>query len=362
MKSISSAWKKELGGSAFAVLISALLTSAVLIFLGESPSILWEAFTSTFFNSFGLGYTLYYTTPLILTGLSVSLCFHAGLFNIGSEGQLHLGAVAVIALAFFFPNLPWFFAIPCGILVAGLAGGFWGWIAGFLKAKRGSHEVIVTILLNFIAITGVNYLILYPFKNHSVQNPETIAISKPFFIPRLSELTGYFGSEIFRTTPVNFTLFFSVLVAIALHLFLFHTSRGYEFRAMGQNSSAAKFNGVNLSRNVLIAFFLGGALSGFVGVNEIMGFQHKLIEGFSPQYGFTGIAVALMARNRPLGVILAALLFGSIHNGAREIEFLSEKITKEISIVMESILVILIAGHSYFASAFMKLFKGGSND
>lgn len=354
--------KKNFLGPLMAILISALVTSLILISLGESPEILWEAFTSTFFTSFGMGYTLYYTTPLILTGLSVALCFHAGLFNIGAEGQLHLGAAGIVAASFLFPQLPWYLAIPLGIVISFLSGGLWGLIAGFLKAKRGSHEVIVTILLNFIGITFVNYLILYPFKNILVQNPETHEISKSFFLPPLSALTGYFGSEIFRTTPVNVTLFLSLIAAVSCHYFLFNTTKGYELRTLGQNPKVAKFNGIALAPNLILVFFLSGGLAGLVGVNEVMGFSHKLIEGFSPQYGFTGIAVALMARNSPLGVILAALLFGSIHNGAREIEFLSERITKEISIVMEAFLIILIAGHRYFLTTFVRIFKRGSRD
>ncbi len=355
-------FKKYFAGPLIAVLISACLTTALLICLGENPSILWEAFTSTFFNGFGLGYTLYYTTPLIFTGLSVALCFHAGLFNIGAEGQLHLGAAGIIALSLFFPGLPWYFSIPLGVIASMLTGGLWGLIAGFLKAKRGSHEVIVTILLNFIGITFVNYLILYPFKNTQVQNPETLEIGQSYFLSPLSDFTAYLGSELFRTTPVNVTLFLSLFAALICYLFLFHTARGYEIRALGQNPSAARFNGISASTNTLLVFTLAGALSGLVGINEVMGFQHKLIEGFSPQYGFTGIAVALMARNHPLGVILAALLFGSIHNGAREIEFLSEKITKEISIVMEAILIIIIAGQGYFSSLVYRLFKRDCHD
>jgi len=353
---------KHLGGPLVAIFVSGLLTSLLLLLLGESPQILWEAFTSTFFNSFGLGYTLFYTTPLLLTGLSVALCFHAGLFNIGAEGQLHLGAASIVGVALLMPQLPWYFAVPTGILSSMIGGALWGFIAGFLKAKRGSHEVIVTILLNLIGITFVNYLILYPFKNTQVQNPETLGIAKSYFIPPLSSLTALFGSELFRTTPVNFTLFFSLIVAVLCHIFLFHTAKGFELRALGQNTSAARFNGISLTKNTLLVFALSGALSGLVGVNEVMGFQHKLIEGFSPQYGFTGIAVALMARNHPLGIILAALLFGAIHNGAREIEFASEKISKEISILMEALLVILIAGNQYFITQFNRFFKRGPHD
>jgi len=350
-------FKNYLAGPLTAIALSVSLTTLILIFLGERPAILWEAFSSTFFNGFGLGYTLYYTTPLIFTGLSVAMCFHAGLFNIGSEGQLHLGAIGIVITSSFFPKLPMYFAIPLALIASMICGGLWGFIAGFLKAKRGSHEVIVTILLNFIGITFTNYLILYPFKNTSVQNPETIEIGQGYAVPLLSDYTAKLGSELFRTTPVNLTLFLSLFASFLCYLFLFHTPRGYELRALGQNPSASKFNGISQTANFIIAFTFAGALSGLVGVNEVMGYHHKLIEGFSPQYGFTGIAVALMARNNPIGVIFSALLFGAIHNGAREIEFLSEHVTKEISIVMESLIIIIIAGQSYF-SRFLNRSRG----
>jgi len=352
--------KNRLATPLMAILLSGLATSLLLVILGESPYVLWEAFSSTFFNSFGLGYTLYYTTPLILTGLSVAVCFHAGLFNIGSEGQLHLGAVSIIAISSFFPTLPGYFAIPLGMLAALFGGGIWGMLAGLLKAKRGSHEVIVTILLNFIGITLVNYLILYPFKNTAVQNPETHEIGVGYTLPLLSDFTEKLGSELFRTTPVNLTLFLSCFMAVVCFLFLFRTSWGYELRALGQNISAARFNGISTSKNFILAFAISGALSGLVGVNEVMGYHHKLIEGFSPQYGFTGIAVALIARNHPLGVILSALLFGAIHNGAREIEFLSENITKEISVIMEAMIIIIIAGQPYMRNLLKTLRRGES--
>jgi general nucleoside transport system permease protein len=343
-------WKQRLLAPLFAIGVSALLTSLIVMSLGESPRILWEAFSNTFFNSFGLGYTLFYATPLIFTGLAVAVCFHAGLFNIGAEGQLHLGAIGILATAILLPNTPGYLAIPLGILVSMISGGLWGLLAGFFKSKRGSHEVIVTILLNFIGITLVNYLILYPFKNTQVQNPETLEIGTSFTLPTLSQITARWGSDLFRTTPANVTLFLAILAALGCYYLLFHTPQGFEIRALGQNPTAAKFNGISLTRHTLGVFFLAGALAGLTGVNEVMGYQHKLIEGFSPQYGFTGIAVALLARNHPLGVLLAAFLFGSIHNGAREIEFESEKITKEISVIMEAILIILIAGSHYFLS------------
>ena len=356
-----NSFKHNFVGPLVAVAIAVVMAVLILMALGENPYILWEAFIHTFFTSFGLGYTLFYTTPLILTGLSVALCFHAGLFNIGSEGQLYLGAAGVIATSLLFPRLPSFLAIPLGIIFAMLAGAAWGAIAGVLKAKRGSHEVIVTILLNFIGITFVNYLILYPFKNTEVQNPETWPIGNNYFLIPLSQFFAHLGIDLFKTTPVNVTLFISLLAAVVCYLFLFFSSWGYEIRAVGQNPKAARVNGISNVNITILVFMLSGALAGLVGVNEVMGFQHKLIEGFSPQYGFTGIAVALMARNHPLGIIITAFLFGAVHNSSREIEFLSDKVTKEIALVLEAILILFIAGQYYFLSLWDRFRKRDSH-
>ena len=181
------------------LLFSVLACTCLLVVVGESPSVLLEAFHNTLFTNFGLGYTLYYTTPLIFTGLAVAISYQCGLFNIGAEGQLYVGAMAIVVVAAAFPTLPTLLAIPLGILASAVAGGIWGGIAGLLKAKRGSHEVIVTILLNFIAVSLVDYGLLYPYKNTESQNTETIAVSVHYQVPLLSELFHNSGLEPFRT-------------------------------------------------------------------------------------------------------------------------------------------------------------------
>lgn len=330
---------------ALGLAISLALCSLLLLVLGESPMVLVRALKTTLLSDFGLGYTLYYATPLIFTGLAVALSFHCGLFNIGAEGQLYLGTVGIIALASVFPNLPWPIAFPMGIAVSALVGGLWGGAAGLLKAKRGSHEVIVTILMNFVAIYLVDYAILYLFKDPEIQGPETITVKAGYHLPLLHDVSRLLGLDWFKSTPVSFALFVAIGCAILCHLFLFFTTYGYEMRAVGHNPTAARFAGISVSRNTILAFFLSGAMAGMVGVNEIMGYQHKLVEGFSPGYGFTGIAVALLARNHPLGLIFSALLFGALQNSARELEFESEKVTKELSLVLQGTLIAFVASH-----------------
>ena len=313
---------------------------------------LWEALGATLGTSFGLGYTLYYSTPLIFTGLAVGLSFHAGLFNIGAEGQLYVGSIAMVIASQTMPWLPRVVAIPMVIFFALIGGAIWGGIPGFLKARRGSHEVIVTILFNFIAYSLIDYLILYRFKNPEVQNPETVSLNPQFWLPSLHEVFGLFPS-----TPVNLSLFIALLAAVGVYALLFHTTIGFELRAVGKSPTAARFAGISVSRNVTFALALSGALAAMVGLNEVMGHQHRVIEGFSPGYGFTGIAVALLARSHPLGILLSAFLFGALHNSAREIEFLSEKVTKELSLVLQGTLITFIASDYLFEKFITSRFR-----
>lgn len=336
--------------------IAIFVCLVLLALLGESPGVLLEALSNTFLNHFGLGYALFYATPLIFTGLSVAICFHCGLFNIGGEGQLYFGSVGAVIFATLFPNLPPLLAIPLSIAACAVFGAVWGGLAGFFKAYRHSHEVIVTILMNFLAIAIVDYLVLYPLKNREIQNPETVLISPNYHLPTLSDLLSRFGLETFRTTPVNSALFLAVGAAIFCHYFLFRTTYGYEMRSVGLSPTASRFAGMHIPRNTLLAFILAGGLAGLVGVNEVQGYQHKLIEGFSPGYGFTGIAVALLARNQPIGILFSAFLFGALQNSSRELEFISEKVSKEISLVLQGTLIAFVAGH-YLVGSYLKRLK-----
>jgi ABC-type uncharacterized transport system permease subunit len=326
--------------------LSLLAGTILLVCLGERPGVLWEALYEVCCTDFGLGYTLFYTTPYIFTGLAVAVCFQCGLFNIGGEGQLYVGAISIVIVSRLFPAVPYWIGIPLGILVSAVAGGIWGGFAGWLKATRGSHEVIVTILLNFLSVALVNHLILYNFDNPLNQNPETLEIPHGYFIPTLHELFARFGFSVFDSTPANSALLIAIGMAVLCHLFLFHTGRGFALRSVGQNTTASRFAGISVNRNTILALTLGGALAGMVGVNEVMGYQHRVVEGFSPQYGFTGIAVALLARSHPLGVIVSGLLFGILQNSARELEFSSERVTKELSTVIQGTLIAFVAAQA----------------
>lgn len=340
-----------LRATALTVAAVSLGASALLAALGESPRLFFEAVGTSLGTGFGLGYSLFYATPLLLTGLAVAVPFRCGLFNIGAEGQLYLGAAAAVAVAVAFPSLPGIVGIPLAILAAMIAGGSLGAFAGYCKVKRGSHEVITTILLNFLAIAFVNWLILYPLRNPTSQAPESREIGANFMVPSLHDLLAPLGIKFFESTPANASIVFAIVAAVLVHFFLFRTVPGFLLRAVGESEGASKYGGVRVGLAVAGALGLGGALAGLVGINEVLGYRHTLLEGFSPGYGFTGIAVALLSRSRPLRIIPVALFFGALYNGCRELEFLSDKVTKELSLVLQALLVSLAASGPAFRAA-----------
>jgi simple sugar transport system permease protein len=328
----------------FSLFISFTLAIACCLFLafliGENPLTVFVTLVRGAFGSAtDIGYTLFYATPLIFTGLSVAVAFHGGLFNIGAEGQLYMGALALGAFGMLFPHFP--LAPFFGILVAMIGGALWGSIAGLLKAYRGSHEVIVTIMLNFIAYAICGFFILHVLKNPLSPNPETAVIGKGFFLPGLGSLS--------QTSPVNFGFAVALITALAVWFLLFKTTWGFKVRLAGANPATAARSGIRIQRRIFQAMALSGGLAGLVAVNEIMGFAHKFRDQFSSGYGFMGIAVALLGRNRPLGIVIAAILFGALQKGSLDLEFETEKITRDLASVMEALIILFVASQGLWS-------------
>lgn len=318
-----------------AVTLGLALGLGVTWLAGESP---WHVFTILVKGAFGSGYdlgmTLFYATPLIFTGLSVAIAFHAGLFNIGAEGQLTLGALAAAAVGAVWPSLWWPLAPALAALAALLAGMLWGAIPGWLRARRGSHEVINTIMLNFVAAGLSSYVALYLLKNPDSQNPETRPIGAGYLIHKF---------EVFGGAPVSLALPLAFVAAIVVWVLLWRTVLGFELRAVGQSESAARAAGIDPGRIRIIAMCLAGGLAGLVGVGEVLGNAAKFKVGFSPEYGFIGIAVALLGRNHPAGVVAAALLFGALHKGAAALDLETERVTQELSLVLQALIILSVS-------------------
>ncbi|HWI58538.1 MAG TPA: ABC transporter permease [Bacillota bacterium] len=324
-----------------AVILGLALGLAITWVAGENP---WHVFKVLCKGAFGSGYdfgmTLFYSTPLVFTGLSVAVAFHAGLFNIGAEGQLTIGALAAAAAGILWPGLPWPWAPVLAGLAALLAGTIWGAIPGWLRARRGSHEVINTIMLNFIAAGLASYVTLYLLKSTESQNPETRSVGPGYLIQQY----GVFGGA-----PVSAALPLAVVVAGLVWVLLWRTTLGYEIRAVGQNEAAARAAGIDPGRIRILALALAGALAGLVGVAEVLGNAGRFRVGFSPEYGFIGIAVALLGRNQPAGVLAAALLFGALHKGTADLDLETERVTRELSLVLQAVIILSVSAEGLWS-------------
>jgi simple sugar transport system permease protein len=319
----------------FAVLIGLALGLAVTAIAGENPWLVLKILArSSFGSGYDIGMTLFYATPLMLTGLSVAVAFQAGLFNIGAEGQLTLGALAAAAVGALFPSVPWPLAPLLAVIAAFCAGAAWGAIPGWLRAKRGAHEVINTIMLNFVAAGLASYITLYVLKNPDSQNPETRTIGVGYVIRHLS---------VFGDAPVSTALLMALFAAFLVWLFLWRTIPGYKLRAVGQNEPAARNAGIDAAKVRIFSMALAGGLAGLVGVGEVLGNASRFKLGFSPDYGFIGIAVALLGRNRPLGVVAAAILFGALHKGSADLDFETENVTRELSLVLQALVILSVS-------------------
>jgi ABC-type uncharacterized transport system permease subunit len=319
----------------FAVALGLALGLCVTWGAGENP---WNVLKILAHSAFGsrddFGWTLFYTTPLIFTGLSVAIAFHAGLFNIGAEGQLVLGALAAAAVGAVWPGLPRGVAPLTAGIAAICAGTLWGAIPGWLRARRGSHEVINTIMLNFIAAGIASYVTLYLLKNPNSQNPETRPVGEGYSIYHFT----FFGEA-----PVSLALPVAILAALGIWIFLWRTPLGFELRAVGQNEAAARSAGIDAGRIRIIAMSLAGGLAGLVGVGEVLGNAGKFKLGFSPEYGFLGIAVALLGRNQPIGILAAALLFGALHKGTSDLDMSTDHVTRELSLVLQALIILSVS-------------------
>jgi len=336
------------------VCIALLVSGLVIMVIGEDP---WEAVKIMIHGALGyeegIGYTLYYTTNFIFTGLAVAVAFHAGLFNIGGEGQAYIGGLGVgLAILLFDTSLPAFLLIPLAILAAALFGGIYAAIPAYLQAYRGSHIVITTIMFNFIASAIMVYLMVNVLIKPGQQSPESREFSEAGQIPFIHEVFDWVGIEITHT-PLNLTIVWAVICCVALWFFIWRSKWGYEIRAVGFNETASMYAGVKPARVIMLSMIISGALAGMVGLNEIMGVQHRLLLNFTAGYGFTGIAVSLMGRNHPFGIVLASLLFGVLYQGGGELAFDMPTITREMVVAIQGFVILFSGALAYMITPWM---------
>lgn len=314
-----------------AVVLALLIGSAFILFVGENPL---TAYGILFKESFGsmrnLATTLQRATPLMFTGLAVAFAFRAGLFNIGAEGQLYIGAFAAAWVGFTFTNLPRLVHLPLAIVAGMIGGALWAAIPGFLKAKLGVHEVINTIMLNFIALFLTDWLATGPFHGGSWV-PETARIAPTAALTRL-----------YLPTRLSSGIYIALLAALVAYLILWKSKRGYELRAVGLNPEAAEYGGINVARNTIIAMAISGAFAGLAGTEQILGLHNRFILRFSSDLGFMGIAVALLGKNHPAGVVLAAILFGALQAGSAAMDRLTA-VPRELITIIQALIIFFVA-------------------
>lgn len=279
--------------------------------------------------------------PYIFAGLGMALGFRTGLFNIGVEGQIFMGGIFSVWVGYSFTGLPGVIHLPFAFLAGALGGAIWGFIPGLLKAKTGGHEVINTIMMNYIAFRLTDWLLREPMKREGSTNPLSPIIEPSAELPR------------FFDDPIRFHLGFFVALGVAflVYWFLFKTKWGFDLRTVGANPHAARYAGMNIVRSTIVAMSLSGSLAGMAGANELLGLNHHLSQSFSPGYGFDAIALALLGRNHPLGVVLASLLFGTLRNGATRMQA-AAGIPIDIISVMQALILAFIAAPAIIRTIF----------
>lgn len=337
-------------------LLSALLVAAGVIYLlGESPlESIGILLNSAVLNPEGLGYTLFYAATFIFTGLAVSVAMHAGLFNIGAEGQMYVGGLGLTLLVLSFDaSLPAWLLIPLAMLASAVFGAAWAFLPGYLQAKRGSHVVVTTIMFNFIAANLMNYVIVGFLIPEGQQNTASRVFADAAWLPLLNRLFPILGEN-----PLNISFIIALLALAIYAVAIWRSSWGYQLRATGLNQQAAHYAGISISKTIIVTMMISGALAGLAAVNSVMGSTHYLNLNFPAGAGFIGIAIALMGRQHPLGILFSSILFGALIQGGFDLSLEKPNIPPETFIFIQG-LIILFCGamENLYAPVISALFK-----
>jgi simple sugar transport system permease protein len=338
-----------------AVAAAFLVGSVFILLIGDDPLETYGLLIGSALSwPDGIGYTLFYATPLIFTGLAVAVAFRCGLLNIGAEGQLVAAAFATAWAGITFGNLSAWLLIPLCCLAAVATGAAWGAVPGVLRARFGAHEVITTIMMNFIAVALASYFTQYHYKKEGDAILQTAPIGEAGHIARLGKLVPGLPERI----PLNLAFVLALLACVFVWVFLWRTRWGYEIRATGANPAAAAYGGISTARQIVLAMAVSGGLAGMVGIGEVLGYRYRYYDGFSAGYGFTGIAVALLGRNHPVGVLLAALLFGAFLRGALFVDIFTEHVSKDLVLVLQAVIILFVASEALFRGRAARIARG----
>lgn len=325
------------------LLIAFVISGLVIMAIGEDPVAAMKIMiTGALGSTYGWGYTLYYSTNFIFTGLAVSVAFQAGLFNIGGEGQASLGGLGVAVACLFVPWPHWSLALIGAATMAALFGAAWAAIPAYLQAKRGSHVVITTIMFNYIAAALMIYVLVTVLRPTGAMDTASARFDESLKLPRLGDILGLVGIPFNNRNPANISLLIALASCVGVWLLMWRTRLGYQLRAFGKSEKASVYAGINPVRITMYAMLISGGLSGMMAINTVMGEAQRLLLNSVEGAGFIGIAVALMGRSHPVGVLLAAILFGFLYQGGAELA-LWTTIPRELIIVIQA-LVILFTG------------------
>jgi general nucleoside transport system permease protein len=324
------------------LLLALLATSVIFLLINENPfECLGIMIKGAVGSIKGWSYLLYYATNFIFTGLCVAVAFHAGLFNIGGEGQAYVAGLGAAVVGLGLEFLPWPIVIPLAMIASILFGALWGLVPGYLQAKRGSHIVVTTIMFNYIGISLMQYLINHWFRPVTKMAVESREITGAYILS-FREIARTFFDYKLPASPLNLTVFLAFLMAWVVWYFLWRTKLGYEIRAFGLNADAAVYAGIKPDRIIMIAMAISGGLAGMVAINEVLGAQHRLLLEYVQGAGFVGIAVALMGRNHPIGIVLAAMLFGLLYQGGTELSFAKTHINRDMVVVIQGLIILFM--------------------
>lgn len=325
------------------LILAAILSALVILAIGENPvEAVKLMVTGALGSTYGWGYTLYYATNFMFTGLAVAVAFHARMFNIGGEGQAMLGGLGVAMVCLYVDWPHWSIALLAACAASMLFGALWAAIPAYLQAKRGSHIVITTIMFNFIAAAFLNYMLVNVMRPQGSQDPATARFSESVHLPSFGEMFSTAENVVFRGAPANITFFIALLACVVVWALIWRTRLGYEIRAYGHSETGAVYAGISPVRITIVAMLISGGLAGLMAINNVMGEAERLVMNSTEGAGFIGIAVALMGRSHPFGVFLAALLFGFLYQGGAELA-LWASIPRELIVVIQA-LVILFTG------------------
>ncbi len=325
-----------------ATLLALAIGGILLLILGVNPLTAYGAMiTGAFGTVSGLTQTLAKATPLLLVALGICIAFRGGVINIGGEGQIILGAIGAAAFALAFSNLPALLLIPLALAAGVLAGGVWGGIAGVLKARFNVNEILTTVMLNAIALQLMNFLLRGPMLDPAqieagTNVPQSATLPAQVWLPRLVP-----------RTLLHAGIFIAIFLAVLVYIFLWRTTVGYRIRAVGLNQAAARYAGIPVRRYMALAMTLSGAFAGLAGTVEVIGVHHRMIEGLSGGYGFSGIVAALFGKLHPLGAIPASIIFGGLLVGADKMQR-SVQVPNSLVIAIEGLIVLFVVASDYF--------------